>query len=102
MKRQTKVIFLMAAIAILGAVYGGTGNLAPQTARAQTSAPESFKAEWAKLITAVTSFQDGKELPHIVTDPTRNTFQHLVATSETLPSTVSADQQLELRMSEKR
>ncbi len=52
MKRQTKVIFLMAAIAILVAVYGGTGNLAPQTARSQTSAPESFKAEWTKLIKA--------------------------------------------------
>ncbi len=54
------------------------------------------------LITAVTSFQDGKELPHIVTDPTRNTFQHLVTTSETLPSTVAADQQLDLRMNEQR
>ena len=54
------------------------------------------------MLNAVKSFKDGKEPPHIVTNPTRNTFQHLVTTSETLPTTVSPEQQLELRMNEER
>ena len=54
------------------------------------------------LLKAVKSFQAGKEPPHIVRDPTDNNFQHLVTTSEPLPSTVSPMQQLELRMNERR
>ena len=40
------------------------------------------------LINAVKEFQDGKEPPHIVRDPTRNRFSHIDTFAQTIPANV--------------